>query len=206
MKKNQYINYVPKIQTFVHQQLESARLAIEQQTAIVHYNYNDHVFELKLMAYSPSPVQKQIVHTLNHAKYQEQMTTQEFNLLKYRISIHESSPTSVQIPKEKFYKTIKDPSLRQNLHEQFIKIAEQAKKDMRQLSLSTAQAQMDRYHKEFNMKLEQFNLQQVTLPSDEKFNSTLLHLVEKHWKDISQGVNCFYKYKLDLLRLDSHHN
>ncbi|CAF4798739.1 unnamed protein product, partial [Rotaria sp. Silwood2] len=57
MKKNQYVNYVPKIQTFVLQQLESARLAIEQQTAIVHYNYNDHVFELKLMAYSPSPVQ-----------------------------------------------------------------------------------------------------------------------------------------------------
>ncbi|CAF1534528.1 unnamed protein product, partial [Adineta steineri] len=49
MKKNQYVNYPPTIQTFVHQQLESARLAIEQKIAIVHYNYNDYVLELKFL-------------------------------------------------------------------------------------------------------------------------------------------------------------
>ncbi|CAF4729181.1 unnamed protein product, partial [Rotaria sp. Silwood2] len=84
MKKNQYFNYVPKMQTFVHQQLEPARLATEQQIALVHYNYNDHLFELKFMAYNPTPQQKQIVENLNHAKYQEEMTKEEYNLLKCR--------------------------------------------------------------------------------------------------------------------------
>ncbi|CAF3431366.1 unnamed protein product [Rotaria sp. Silwood2] len=61
MKKNQYFNYVPKIQIFVHQQLESARLATEQQIAIVHYNFNDHLFELKFMTYNPTPQQIKII-------------------------------------------------------------------------------------------------------------------------------------------------
>ncbi|CAF5052549.1 unnamed protein product, partial [Rotaria sp. Silwood1] len=54
MMKNQYFNYLPTIQTFVHQQLESARLATEQQIAIVYYNYIDHVFELKFLACNPT--------------------------------------------------------------------------------------------------------------------------------------------------------
>ncbi|CAF1237188.1 unnamed protein product [Rotaria sp. Silwood1] len=57
MKKNRHLNYLPTIQTFVHQQLESARLATEQQIAIVHYNYNDHVFELTFLAYNPTQQQ-----------------------------------------------------------------------------------------------------------------------------------------------------
>ncbi|CAF3160962.1 unnamed protein product [Rotaria sp. Silwood2] len=206
MKKKQYLNYLPTIQTFVHHQLESARLATEQQIAIVHYHYNDHLFELKFMAYNPTPQQKQIMQTLNHAKYQNEMTTEEFNLLKYRISIEESSPISIQIPKEKFLKTIKNQSIGQKLYEQYVNIAQQAKKDMIQLSISIAQTQMDRYQKEFNTKFEQFKLQQQSLPTDKKFNSNLIHLIEQHWKNMSEMVKYFYKHKLDLVRLNSVHN
>ncbi|CAF4811077.1 unnamed protein product [Rotaria sp. Silwood1] len=206
MMKNQYFNYVPKIQTFVHQQLESARLATEQQIAIVHYNYNDHLFELKFMAYNPTPQQKQTVETLNHAKYQEQITTQELNLLKYRISIQESSPTSLRIPNEKLLKRIKNQSIRQKLYDQYINIAQQAKKDMIQLCLSTAQAQMDRYHNEFNTKLKQFKLQEQSEENDKKFSSNMIHFIEQHWTNISEGVQRFYKYKHDFVRLNSVHD
>ncbi|CAF4828721.1 unnamed protein product, partial [Rotaria sp. Silwood2] len=53
-KKNQYLNYLPTIQAFVHQQLESARLTTEQQIALVQYNYNYHVFELKFRTFNPT--------------------------------------------------------------------------------------------------------------------------------------------------------
>ncbi|CAF3790195.1 unnamed protein product [Rotaria sp. Silwood1] len=206
MKKNRHLNYLPTIQTFVHQQLESARLATEQQIAIVHYNYNDHVFELTFLAYNPTQQQKKIVQKLNHAKYQEEITKEEYHLLKYRISIEASYSTSLELPNEKFLKTLEDPSIRQKLHDQYLNIAQQAKKDMIQLCLSSAQAQMDRYHKEFNTKLKQFKLQQQSLPNDKKFSSNMIHFIEQHWKNMSEGVKCIYKYKLDLVRFNSVHN
>ncbi|CAF4189852.1 unnamed protein product, partial [Rotaria sordida] len=203
MKKNQYVNYLPTIQTFVHQQLESARLAIEQKIAIVHYNYNDYVLELKFLAYNPTHQQKEMVEKLNHAKYQEEITKEEYNLLKYRISIEESSPTSLELPNEKLLKTIEDQSIQQKLRDQYINIAQQAKKDMIQLYFSSAQAQMDQYQKEFNTKLQQFQVKQQSLPDDKKFNSSMITLIEQRWKNMSDGVKCVYKYKLDLVRLNS---
>ncbi|CAF1302974.1 unnamed protein product, partial [Rotaria sordida] len=133
MKKNQYVNYLPTIQAFVHQQLQSTRLAIEQKIAIVHYNYNDYVLELKFLAYNPTQQQKKMVEKLNHAKYQEEITKEEYNLLKYRISIEESSSTSLELPNEKLLKTIEDQSIQQKLRDQYINTALQARKDMIQL-------------------------------------------------------------------------
>ncbi|CAF5101069.1 unnamed protein product, partial [Rotaria sp. Silwood1] len=54
MMKNQYLTYLPTIQTFVRQQLESMRLATEEKITNVHYNYIDHVFELKFLACNPT--------------------------------------------------------------------------------------------------------------------------------------------------------
>ncbi|CAF4472542.1 unnamed protein product [Rotaria sp. Silwood2] len=206
MKKKQYLNYLPTIQTFVHQQLESARLATDQQIAIVHYNYNDHAFELKFLAHNPTQQQKQIVQKLNHAKYQEEITKEEYNLLKYRISIEESCPRFPELLKEKFFKTIANPSIRKNLHDQYINIAQQARKEMIQLCLSSAQAQMDRYQKEFNTELKQFKLKQQSLSNDKKFSGTMINLIGQQWKNISEGIKCVYKYKLDLVRLNSVHD
>ncbi|CAF2903394.1 unnamed protein product [Rotaria sp. Silwood2] len=77
---------------------------------------------------------------------------------------------------------------------------------MIQLCFTTAQAQMDRYQKEFNTKLKQFKLKQQSLPNDKKFDSNMINLIEQHWKNMSEGVKCVYKYKFDLVRLNSVHN
>ncbi|CAF1538569.1 unnamed protein product [Rotaria sp. Silwood1] len=206
MMKNQYFNYLPTIQTFVHQQLESARLATEQQIAIVHYHYIDHVFELKFLACNPTRQQKQIVQKLDEAKYQQEKTQAEYNLLTYRISMDKSSARSLELPREKFFKTIEDESIRQKLHDQYVNIAQQAKKDMIQLCVSTAQTQKDQSAKEFNTRLEQFKLKQQSLPHHKQFTSNMINLIEEHWKQISASVESAYTYKLDLMRLTFVHN
>ncbi|CAF2967501.1 unnamed protein product [Rotaria sp. Silwood2] len=206
MKKNQYLNYLSKIQTFVHQQLESARLTTEQQIALVRYNYNDHVFKLKFRTFNPTREQKQVVQKLDEAKYHQETTKAEYNLLTYRISMEKSSRISIDLPEEKFLKTIEDGSIRQKLHDQYVNIAKQARKDILKLCLSTAQIQKDQSTEEFNTKLEQFKLKQQSLLNHKKFTSNMINLMEEHWKQISESVECVYKYKLDLLRLNSVHN
>ncbi|CAF3804889.1 unnamed protein product [Rotaria sp. Silwood1] len=203
MKKNQFLNYLPRIQTFVHQQLESARWATEQEIAIVRYNYTDHVLELQFLAYNPTQQQKKIVEKLLDAKYKEDITKEEYNLLKYRISIEQSSSTSLELSNEKFLRTIEDQATRQKLYDQYIHIAQQAKKDMIQLYLSSAQAQMDRYEKEFNLKLKQLQDREQLLPNDKKLNGNMILLIEQRCKNISEGVKCVYKHKLDVVRLNS---
>ncbi|CAF4860368.1 unnamed protein product, partial [Rotaria sp. Silwood2] len=83
---------------------------------------------------------------LCHAKYQEEITREEFNLLKEQISNQKPSPTSELPPQETFFDAIGNQEVRQKLHDQYRSVAEQAKYDMIQLYLSSAEAQMNRYH------------------------------------------------------------
>ncbi|CAF5086791.1 unnamed protein product [Rotaria sp. Silwood1] len=117
-----------------------------------------------------------------------------------------SSARSLELPREKFFKTIEDESIRQKLHDQYVNIAQQAKKDMIQLCVSTAQTQKDQSAKEFNTRLEQFKLKQQSLPHHKQFTSNMINLIEEHWKQISASVESAYTYKLDLMRLTFVHD
>ena len=100
------------------------------------------------------------------------------------------------------FNTIEDESIRRKLHQEYMKITQQAKEEMLQLYISTAQAQMDRYRKQFNSKLKQFWLEQHSLPKDQKLTAAMINLIEQRWKNMSESVKCVYKYKLDLLHLN----
>ncbi|CAF2075353.1 unnamed protein product [Rotaria magnacalcarata] len=199
----QHLYYFQTIETFVQQGLESVRLQTEHQISIVQYNYNDCVLELQYLEHSPTSHQKKIVKQLTHAKYQEEITKEEYNLLKQRISFYKSYQTPIELAQETFFNAIENGDIRQKSHDQYINIAQQAKEDMLQLYLSSAKAQMDRYRKQLNSKLKQFWLEQRSLPKDKKLTALIINLIEQRWKNMSESVQCVYKYKLDLLHLNS---
>ncbi|CAF4785404.1 unnamed protein product, partial [Rotaria sp. Silwood2] len=95
---------------------------------------------------------------------------------------------------------------RQKLHDQYRSVAEQAKYDMIQLYLSSAEAQMNRYHKQFYVKMTQFWLEQRSLPQDRKLSNTMIHLIEERYKNIIESVKCAYQYKMKLMRMNSNHH
>lgn len=59
VKKVQLSVYLKTIETFVRQTLESARLETEHHIALVQYNYQDRILELKYWQHNPS--QKQVI-------------------------------------------------------------------------------------------------------------------------------------------------
>ncbi|CAF3116190.1 unnamed protein product [Rotaria sp. Silwood2] len=205
-KKNQFSDSIQTIETFVQENLTPIRLYYEYQIAVVEYNYYDRVLELEYLQHSPAHYQKQIVKQLCHAKYQEEITREEFNLLKEQISNQKPSPASELPPQETFFNTIGNQEVRQKLHDQYRSVAEQAKHDMIQLYLSSAEAQMNRYHKQFYVKMKQFWLEQRSLPQDRKLSNTMIHLIEERYKNISESVKCAYRYKMNLMRLNSNHH
>ncbi|CAM4819703.1 unnamed protein product [Rotaria magnacalcarata] len=190
----QHLYYFQTIETFVQQGLESVRLQTEHQISIVQYNYNDCVLELQYLEHSPTSHQKKIVKQLTHAKYQEEITKEEYNLLKQRISFYKSYQTPIELAQETFFNAIENGDIRQKSHDQYINIAQQAKEDMLQLYLSSAKAQMYRYRKQLNSKLKQFWLEQRSLPKDKKLTALIINLIEQRWKNMSESVQYIYPF------------
>jgi hypothetical protein len=225
MKKNQLSNYIQTIETFVQQGLDSTRLEIQHQIALVQYTYNDRVLELEYLQHTPTehqvslkhffifflvyqPIllhlyshQKRIMKELCHAKYQEETTKGEFSLVQQRISIH-TSHQSFDLAQETLFDQIEDQHMRRKLHDQYINVAKQAKDEMIQLCLSSAEAQMHRYHQQFTAKLKQFWQEQRSLPNDQKLPNIMINLMEQRWKNISESVKCAYKYRTDLIHFN----
>ncbi|CAF2935453.1 unnamed protein product [Rotaria sp. Silwood2] len=178
-KKNQFSDYIQTIETFVQENLTPIRLYYEYQIAVVEYNYYDRVLELEYLQHNPAHCQKQIVKQLCHAKYQEEITREEFNFFKEQISNQKPSPSSELPPQETFFNTIGNQEVRQKLHDQYRSVAEQAKYDMMQLYLSSTEAQMNRYRKQFYVKMKQFWLEHRSLPQDRKLSNTMIPQVSR---------------------------
>ena len=137
-----------------------------------------------------------------HAKYQEETTKGEYSLVKQRISIH-TSQQSFDLAQETLFDKIEDQHIRRKLHDQYINVAKQAKDEMIQLCLSSAEAQMHRYDQQFTAKSKQFWLEQRSLPNDQKLPDVMIDLIEQRWKNISESVKCAYQYRIELIHLSS---
>ena len=84
----------------------------------------------------------------------------------------------------------------QQLYLQYRKVAEKAKEDMIQLYLSSAKTQMDHYQKQFKDEETQMWMKQNKLPANEKLTTTMVDLLEKQLKNISESIECVYSYKV----------
>ena len=147
---------------------------------------------------------KHIAKQLCHVKYQEEITKQEFHLLKQQIAHQKTASSSIELSEETFFNTIEDQHIRRRIHDQYKNIAQQAKDDMLQLTLSSAETQMTRYHQQFNAQLKQFWLEQRSLPYDQRLSHRMLDLIEQRYQNIVESVQCVYTYKANLIRLNSY--
>lgn len=130
-----------------------------------------------------------------HAKYQEEITREEYNLLQQRLSIYKSSNVGFELVEGTFFN--------KNENQQYMTVAQKAREDLIQLYLSSAKAQMERYHKKFYSILKQFWHDQHSLSNDKKLTPLIIDLIEQRSKNISESVKCVYKYKFDLLNINS---
>ena len=133
-----------------------------------------------------------IAKQLCHAKYQEEITKQEFHLLKQQIANQETASPFIELSEETFFNTIEDQHIRRRIHDQYKNIAQQAKDDMLKLTLSSVETQMTRYHQQFNGKLKQFWLEQRSLPYDQRLSHRMLDLIEQRYQNIVESVQCLY--------------
>lgn len=138
-----------------------------------------------------------------HKKYQEEITREEYYLLQKRLCIHNSSHVGLELATEIIFNTNESQHLRQDLYQQYLIVAQKAKEDMIELYLSSAKAQMERYHKQFYTKLKQFWLAQQSVPSNNRMTKLVIDLIEQRLENISESVKCTYKYKFDLLHMNS---
>ena len=120
--------------------------------------------------------------------------------MKQRIANHHPHPPDYK----RLLNTMHSQDVRQQqLYEEHRKVCEQANKDMMALYLSTAEAQMHHYRKQFNTEMKQFWNEQRTLPTNQKFTEIMADLITQRYTNVSESINCVYTYKAQLIRLNS---
>ncbi len=126
--------------------------------------------------------------------------------MKKRLSSNYQDSPSLELFHEPLFDSIDNQNIRQQLYNQCIQAAQQAKEDMMKVCLSTAKAQMQRYHEQFNDELKQFWEEQRSLHYEQKLSEIMIHLLEQRYNNVSESVKCAYVYKTNLLRFNSVHS
>ncbi|CAF1083685.1 unnamed protein product [Didymodactylos carnosus] len=189
------------IETFVQQGLEARRLEMEHKVTLVHHDYNDRVLESEYLQQKPSKHQKQIARRLCQAKYKQETSKQEYNLLKTRISNYDRSKASGS--HNELFDSIDDPTAReQQFYNRYRQVIQKSNDEMISLYLSSAEAQMQYYQKHFNDELKRIWEEQRTARITEKLTVAMLHLIEQRYNNISDRVKCVYDFRVHLLDLN----
>ena len=129
---------------------------------------------------------------LCQSKYNQEITTQEFQLLQQKISYHKSSNHSFEnstIAQSKIINSIENLNLRQELFQQQKQITENSKNAMLTLCVETAKLQMDEYQKKFDMNMIQMRSDREQIPL------IIINLIEERCKRISERIQCVYRFK-----------
>ena len=117
----------------------------------------------------------------------------------------DKSSASLTLAPDKLFNSIDDQNLRQKLHDQYFNVAQQAKEEMMKLYLSSAEEQMNRYHQQFAVKMKLVRDEPTSQANHPKLTLAMVRLIEQRQKNVSESVKCVYKYKSDLMRLNSTH-
>ncbi|CAF3964179.1 unnamed protein product [Rotaria sp. Silwood1] len=186
------------IETYVEQNLSTLRLEIEHKIQLIHYDYHIQALKLEYYRHHPNEYQKRIMKQLCCSKYEQELTKQEFDLLQQKINYYNSPCQSFEcssISQSELIDSIQDPNIRQNLFNQYKKIAEQSRQDMFNLYLKSAKIQMDECKKKFDADMKKLWYDRRSTADNKEISPLMINLIEQRCNIIADRIRCTYVVK-----------
>ena len=141
-------------------------------------------------------VQRQIATTLYRTKYEEDVTREELSLLKQRMTGYHPSPWTLPFEAAAFPVQHESDAERQRRADQFGDIGRRACEKILMLSVTCAEAQYSRCHKEHNDQVRQmWQEQQRSAPMHRALSPRMIDLIEQRFHNIDQRVKCVTMHK-----------
>ncbi|CAF4548417.1 unnamed protein product [Rotaria socialis] len=182
------------IETFIQQNQENFRQKMEHKIKLVQYDYNDRALELEFLRQNPSEYCIKLYKHLYDARYKQDVTREEVQLVNERITYYNknSSKLHQQVSHPTFISTIINQDAQQRLYDQLTAAVEQAKVDMLNLYVKTADIQMKNYDKQYNKELNKMFIErnQKSLPIEQQLTSIMLNLLEKRADNKKERIKC----------------
>ncbi len=97
--------------------------------------------------------------------------------------------------------SIRDPRLRETLHEEYKNVSGQARSTMTAMYLKCAEKQKQQCQLDFNAAMADTLDRQQQLPFDEKLTAYMYELLQKRLANVGARLECEYKFKIELFRL-----
>ena len=138
-------------------------------------------------------------------KYDQEMTNQEGLTLQQRIHEYRAvDPYELQsIARSPLIDSIDDPAVRQQFYKQYLEIGEQASAKMLALYTETAEKQMHEYKGRFDAEIDKLEKICESSSADPPLTSTMIDLVKQRLANIGARLECLYKFKVQLGRLNN---
>ena len=101
--------------------------------------------------------------------------------------------------------SIRDPCLRDALHEEYKNVSGQARSTMMVMYLNCAEKQQQQCQLDFDAAMADVLVEQQKLPFDERLTPYMCELLEKRLANVCARLECDYKFKIELFRLSLSH-
>ncbi|CAF2037669.1 unnamed protein product [Rotaria magnacalcarata] len=197
------------IETFIQQNQENFRQKMEHKIKLVQYDYNDRALELEFLRQNPSEYCIKLYKHLYDARYKQDVTREEVQLVNERITYYNKNNSKLhqQVSHPTFISTIINQDAQQQLYDQLTAAVEQAKVDMLNLYVKTADIQMKNYDKQYNKELDKMFIErkQKSLPIEQQLTSIMLNLLEKRADNKKERIKCVNEFKIHCLHSNSNH-
>lgn len=86
--------------------------------------------------------------------------------------------------------SIENPTVRQELYQQYKEVAEQSRTTLFNIYLKSAEEQREDYKKKYEDQVKQ-----MFCNKNEKLPITMLQLIDQRCQKISERIQCIYKFK-----------
>ena len=134
------------------------------------------------------------------SRYEQETTEQELNLLQQQMIYYTNTPSqSFQqstIASCSVIDSIPDPTIRQQLYQQYRQAAEQARVEIFNLYRQSAAEQRDEYKKKHDQNLEKMFLTRRSLIEAEQLPKIMIDLIVLRCQKMSERIKCIYKFKI----------
>ena len=94
------------------------------------------------------------------------------------------------------FDTINDVNIRQRLSNRYEKIIQQIKSDLMAVVIAATERKMYESQKKYDLAVAQMWRDNRKLPPDQQLTQTMVDLIERRAKNISEQVKCLYDFKM----------
>ncbi|CAF1336883.1 unnamed protein product [Rotaria sordida] len=174
------------------------KLIIEEQIAVVKYDYKNRLIQLEFYHEEPNCYQQQVFENLTVARREKETAKFEVAILKQR-AIHNHLPKSFQsldIPTSISLNNINDPRIRQQLYEKCEKILQKTKSEMMLVYIAVAETKMNETKEKFNKDMADMQDIQHSGPHTKRLTQNMVAIMNRRFQNINERLVNLYKLKL----------